>query len=70
MDDNPGEYYYPVINPESNALLSKYQALAQDYPQITFCGRTGLFRYLDMLPAVTMHLQMASNFLNVMQCQK
>ena len=70
MDDNPGEYYYPVINPESNALLGKYQVLALDYPQVTFCGRTGLFRYLDMLPAVTMHLQIASNFLSVMQSQK
>lgn len=63
MEENPGEYYYPVINKQSNKLLSRYQHLAQQRPELTFCGRTGLFRYLDMLPAVTLHLQIAKDFI-------
>lgn len=63
MEENPGEYYYPVINASSNAVLQQYQELAKQWPQLTFCGRTGLFRYLDMLPAVTLHLQMAEQFI-------
>ena len=31
-----------------------------------FCGRTGLFRYIDMLPAVTLHLAMARRYLDQM----
>ena len=63
MEENPGEYYYPVINKQSNKLLSLYQNLAKQRTELTFCGRTGLFRYLDMLPAVTLHLQIAKDFI-------
>jgi len=64
MEDNPGEYYYPVINSVSIDLLCRYQELARKRTEITFCGRTGLFRYLDMMPAVTLHLDMAKKFLD------
>ena len=64
MEDNPGEYYYPVINSVSIDLLRRYQELARKRTEITFCGRTGLFRYLDMMPAVTLHLDMAKKFLD------
>ena len=63
MDLNPGEYYYPVQNSESLEILSKYKAEALPLEHITFCGRTGLFRYIDMIPAVSIHLQIAKNFL-------
>lgn len=60
---NPGEYYYPVLNPQSNSLLARYQLLAKPEKDLTFIGRTGLFRYLDMVPAVTLHLEISQNYL-------
>ena len=30
--------------------------------EITFCGRTGLFKYLDMLPCVLLHMRIAKIF--------
>ena len=64
MERNPGEYYYPVQTKQSQQLLARYQKLAQEKVGITFCGRTGLFRYIDMLPAVTLHLAMARQYLD------
>ena len=66
MERNPGEYYYPVQTQQSQHVLSCYQQLAQQRSDITFCGRTGLFRYIDMLPAVTLHLAMARRYLDQM----
>jgi len=63
LSQNPGEYYYPVQNKKSKELYKRYQKLAEDKADITFCGRTGLFKYLDMAPAVVLHLDMAKNFL-------
>ena len=28
-----------------------------------FCGRTGLFKYIDMIPAVNIHMKIAKDFL-------
>jgi len=64
MDRNPGEYYYPMQTKQSQQLFARYQELAQQRTNITFCGRTGLFRYIDMLPAVTLHLAMARQYLD------
>ena len=69
MERNPGEYYYPVQTKQSQQLLERYQQLARQQTGITFCGRTGLFRYIDMLPAVTLHLAMAKRYLNQIQRQ-
>ncbi len=63
IEENPGEYYYPVKTKDSEQLLKRYQALASNKPEITFCGRTGLFRYIDMLPAVSLHLSIARNYI-------
>jgi len=63
MEDNPGEYYYPVQTSESQRLYGLYRQLAANLLDVSFCGRTGLFRYIDMIPAVTMHLEIAERFL-------
>lgn len=63
IDRNPGEYYYPVHTPESKRLYQRYLHLARQLSNITFCGRTGLFRYIDMIPAVEIHLRIARQFL-------
>jgi len=65
MDKNPGEYYYPVQTKESSKIYEKYNLLAKNNKKIMFCGRTGLFRYLDMIPAVQKHLKIAKDFINI-----
>jgi UDP-galactopyranose mutase len=62
-EENGGECYYPVRNQESLELYRKYVDEAETLGNVTFCGRTGLFQYLDMVPAITIHLKMASDFL-------
>ncbi|MDC3029608.1 NAD(P)-binding protein [Prochlorococcus sp. AH-716-P13] len=62
IEHNPGEYYYPVQTKESKTLLSIYESLAKKRSSITFIGRTGLFKYLDMIPAVQIHIRIAEKF--------
>lgn len=61
--DNNNECYYPVRNRESLDLYERYRALAAAEPNKTFIGRCGLFRYIDMVPCVTIHLQLVTRFL-------
>ena len=63
IEENPKEYYYPVQTSKSKKIYQKYKKLAKDYKNITFCGRTGLFKYIDMIPAVTIHQKIANQFL-------
>jgi UDP-galactopyranose mutase len=43
-----GEPYYPIPRPENQALLKRYQALAQATPKIHFVGRLATYRYYNM----------------------
>lgn len=63
LDDNPGEYYYPIQTAQSRQLYGRYSQQASQLENVTFCGRTGLFRYIDMIPAVTLHLELTNRFL-------
>ena len=63
MKENPGEFYYPVQTKKSKKIYDLYRKLSYKERKITFCGRTGLFRYIDMIPAVNMHLKIAIDFL-------
>ncbi len=63
MDENPNEYYYPVQTKTSQKTYLKYKKYAKNFQNITFCGRTGLFKYIDMIPAVLLHLTIANKFL-------
>ena len=60
---NPGEYYYPVQTKESKSIYSNYLELAKKEINLTFIGRTGLFKYIDMIPAVEIHMRIAEKFL-------
>ncbi len=44
-DDIP---YYPVHLTEGDALLQRYQARARQESRVTFVGRLGTYRYMDM----------------------
>ena len=63
MDLNPGEYYYPVQTKDSKKILASYQNLSKQEKSITFIGRTGLFKYIDMIPAVEIHMRLAHKFI-------
>ena len=67
MDLNPGEYYYPVQTKDSKRIFSLYEELSKNKSSITFIGRTGLFKYIDMIPAVEIHLRLAKNFVKKYQ---
>jgi UDP-galactopyranose mutase len=43
-----GDPYYPVPRPENAELYRKYQALADETPDVTFVGRLGTYRYYNM----------------------
>ncbi|MBM9602678.1 UDP-galactopyranose mutase [Desulfopila inferna] len=45
IDDIP---YYPIRLIEENPVLSKYLLYAKDLENVTFIGRLGTYRYLDM----------------------
>lgn len=42
------EPYYPVNDEKNEALLRRYQALAEKTPEVLFGGRLGQYRYYDM----------------------
>jgi UDP-galactopyranose mutase len=60
--ENNQECYYPVRNGDSLSLYGCYEELAGREERRTFIGRTGLFRYIDMVPCVNIHLQIAARF--------
>ncbi len=63
IEINPGEYYYPIHTSSSREIFSKYKNISRKNSNVTFCGRTGLFRYIDMIPAVLLHLEISRKFL-------
>ena len=63
MTINPGEYYYPVHTKESKRIYSDYVKLSKKEFNLTFIGRTGLFKYIDMIPSVEIHMRIAKKFI-------
>jgi UDP-galactopyranose mutase len=53
------EPYYPVNNPESQALLEKYQAEASKVKGLIIGGRLGEYRYYDMDQSISKALEAA-----------
>ncbi|MFL5295770.1 MAG: UDP-galactopyranose mutase [Phenylobacterium sp.] len=43
-----GDPYYPVPRPENQALFKRYEALAQEHPEVLFVGRLATYRYYNM----------------------
>lgn len=60
-DDVP---YYPIRLVEEKSLLSEYVALAEEQRGITFVGRLGTYRYLDMDVTIREALETGRAFLN------
>ena len=43
-----GEPYYPVPNPDNQALFQKYKAMSDIEPNVTFVGRLANYKYFNM----------------------
>lgn len=56
--------FYPVRLAEDHAILARYQHLARATECVTFLGRLGTYRYLDMDQAVSEALKAADTFLD------
>lgn len=55
--------YYPIRQVEEKALLAEYVARAEAEPGVTFVGRLGTYRYLDMDVTIREALDAARAFL-------
>ena len=43
-----GDPYYPIPNPEAQAMFKRYDALAKECGHVTFVGRLATYRYYNM----------------------
>jgi len=66
----PGDTpFYPLRLVDDKALLKSYCELAQNTPSVTFLGRLGTYRYLDMHLVIAEALELAERFLKHSQDQ-
>lgn len=56
--------YYPIRMVQEKTLLNKYVALAKQQNKVTFVGRLGTYRYLDMDVTIREALDTARSFTN------
>lgn len=54
--------YYPVHLTEGDDLLARYQARAQAQDRVTFVGRLGTYRYMDMDVTIRAALDVAQTY--------
>ncbi len=52
-----GDPYYPIPRPENAALFTRYRELADQIPDVTFCGRLANYRYFNMDQVVAQALK-------------
>ncbi|EPO7767460.1 UDP-galactopyranose mutase [Klebsiella aerogenes] len=62
--------YYPIRQMEEMALLDKYLSLAENEKNITFVGRLGTYRYLDMDVTIAEALITADKYLSSISCNE
>ncbi len=43
-----GDPYYPIPQPQNRELYKRYEALAEQHPDVTFVGRLARYQYLNM----------------------
>lgn len=56
--------YYPIRLAEDQALLSQYENLANQAKGVSFVGRLGTYRYLDMDVTIAEALKTAQGVLD------
>lgn len=58
-----GEPYYPVPNPENQALYERYRQLAEQEQGVAFVGRLASYKYFNMDQAILNALEMFDSLL-------
>lgn len=58
------EPYYPINDKQNNMLYEKYKEYSQNFPNISFGGRLGDYRYYNMDEVVFNALKMSEQLLN------
>ena len=58
--------YYPIRLVEEKAMLNEYVDLAKAEPNVTFVGRLGTYRYLDMDVTIREALEVADQYRDLM----
>jgi UDP-galactopyranose mutase len=67
----PGDIpYYPIRQVKEKALLADYVALAEQTEGVTFVGRLGTYRYLDMDVTIREALDTARGVLTALEAGK
>ncbi|WP_170561591.1 UDP-galactopyranose mutase [Ruegeria atlantica] len=66
-DDIP---YYPIRQLKEKALLGEYVALAESTQNVTFVGRLGTYRYLDMDVTIRESLDTAQDVLSAISAKE
>lgn len=56
--------YYPIRRTADKELLARYEKLAEERQDVTFFGRLGTYRYLDMDDVIAEALELSRAFLN------
>jgi UDP-galactopyranose mutase len=59
--------YYPIRQAREKAQLERYVNLANNETNVTFVGRLGTYRYLDMDVTINEALSTADKFLDAAQ---
>ena len=52
-----GDPYYPIPRPENTALFARYRELAEQVPDVVFCGRLANYKYFNMDQVVAQALK-------------
>lgn len=60
IDDTP---YYPVRLADDRVILDRYLELARREPNVTFAGRLGTYRYLDMHVTIEEALSISAEYI-------
>jgi UDP-galactopyranose mutase len=61
-DEN--DYEYPFPDSQNQNLFRKYQALAQELPDVLICGRLGEYKYYDMDQCIGRAMRIAKTLLS------
>ncbi|MDX6674113.1 MAG: UDP-galactopyranose mutase [Solirubrobacteraceae bacterium] len=58
-----GDPYYPIPRDDTRALYRRYEALADELPDVTFVGRLARYQYLNMDQVVGQALSAANKLM-------
>ena len=64
-----GDPYYPVPRPENTELYKKYQALADETPNVHFVGRLATYKYYNMDQVVAQSLTLFKKIMGTKEQQ-